>query len=317
MRKSDSLLSHAADDLKGIDLRLLRYFLEVARLESFGRAAESLNISQPPLSRAIRELEERMGVTLFLRNTRNVELTKVGQQFRNDATTVLALATRSVERAKLNAQGLVGQLDIGYFGSVVFGQLPSLMAAFHAAYPKVKIRLHLMSKDQQVRSVLNGAIDLGFARHFPQHADLKVVNAGNDPLVFAMPATHALAAQDSVSLEAIAGEPMIVFPRLSRPSFADAVVGLLASTGVPSRIEHEMDDATGCLAMVAAGQGCAIVPQSLAQFGSKEIAFRSFEPHVADSPVSCLMLKEAPTGLASRFVESIQAHIGVNQRADP
>ncbi len=290
----------------GVDLRLIRYFVEVSKTLNFGRAADNLGMSQPPLSRAVRELEERISVQLFERDKRHVRLTNAGQAFLKDAQYLLDYVGRAVERAQLGAQGMVGQIDIAYFGSVVFGFLPEILAEFHDSYPDVKIKLHLMTKEQQVDAVANREIDIGFARHFTNHPDLAIVPVRDEELMFATPSNGDLAGVASVGLGQVAQLPLIVFPQHSRPSFADAVIQLLSQSDpleqITPNVAHEMDDAAGCLAMVAAGQGNAVMPKSMTHFQSPAVTFIPFKAPAPTSSVSCIHIREQPSVPAQNLI---------------
>ncbi|MFC3229891.1 LysR substrate-binding domain-containing protein [Marinibaculum pumilum] len=303
-------VSHGADLSRtlaalppGVDLRLLRYFVMVAETLNFRVAAERLNMSQPPLSRAIQELELRLGVVLFQRDRRNVALSRAGAQFLSDVRGVLADMEKAVERVRLAERGLKGQINIGYFGSLIYSFIPWLLAAYQELYPLVEPRLFNLPKDQQVGAMLEGRIDVGFARQYPVRSGLTSEALVDENLVLATPTGRALAGRNLVSLADLDGEPMVVFPRLPRPSFADSVLAMIAAAGAVPAAVTEMDDAAGCLAMVSAGRGSAVMPASMRMFHSPATVFVPFAAPVPTSPLACLY----PAGTLPVVVENFLA----------
>lgn len=274
----------------------------VAETLNFRAAAERLNISQPPLSRAIQDLELRLGVGLFQRNRRNVALTRAGAQFLADIQAVLSGMEKAVESVRLAERGMQGQINIGYFGSLIYRFVPWVLSDFQDRYPLVEPRLHNLAKDQQVAALLEGRIDIGFARQYPVRAGLTSEALVDEPLVLATPAGGALAQRGRVTLADLHDEPLVVFPRAPRPSFADSVVALMAAAGAVPSMLTEMEDAAGCLAMVSAGRGSAVMPASMRMFHGAAAAFLPFAPPVPTSPIACLYASGTPSGLVGNFL---------------
>ncbi len=156
-----------------MEIRQLKYFVAVANELSIARAAVQLNISQPPLTRQIQQLEEDLGAQLFVRSVKGVELTEAGRTLLADAKSVLALVDLAAERAKRASQGLIGRLDIGTFGAGVYDIVPRILRRFRSLYPEVKIVLHAMNKDQQIEALRQRRISIGFNRLVPKHPDIE------------------------------------------------------------------------------------------------------------------------------------------------
>ena len=136
-----------------MDLRHLKYFIAVAEELNIGRAALRLCISQPPLTRQIQQLEEELGVQLFIRTPRGVELTQAGEMFYEEASNIRSLVEQAIERTKRAVQGKLGRLDIGIFGTGTLGTIPKLLQLFRDTNPDVVVGLHTMSKAEQIEAL--------------------------------------------------------------------------------------------------------------------------------------------------------------------
>ena len=147
-----------------MDLRDMRHFLAVAEEGHIGRAAARLHLSQPPLTRHIQALEEKIGVALFVRTPKGMTLTDAGRTLLQETPNLLALAQQALERTRLAGQGLIGRLDVGLFGSGVLDVIPRILARFHQARPEVKIVLHNLTKDAQLQALRERRISVGFNR---------------------------------------------------------------------------------------------------------------------------------------------------------
>lgn len=133
-----------------MEFRHLRYFMALADEGNFGRAARRAHISQPPLTRQIRQLEEEFGTRLFERTPKGVELTEAGRLFREEAMKILALAQLAAEKTRMAARGELGRLDVGIFGSAVLNVIPRLILEFRRRYPAVEVHLHNMTDRKSV-----------------------------------------------------------------------------------------------------------------------------------------------------------------------
>ena len=151
-----------------MELRHLRYFCAVAKELNIGRAAATLHISQPPLTRQIQQLEDELGAQLFKRSVKGMELTDAGRTLYADAKNILALAELATERTRRAAQGLIGRLDVGIFGSGVFDVVPRVLLRFRQAFPDVKVVLHTLDKAEQFEALRERRITIGFDRVVPK-----------------------------------------------------------------------------------------------------------------------------------------------------
>lgn len=268
-----------------MDLRLLRYFVAVAEEGNFGRAADKLHMAQPPLSRAIRQLEEQISVNLFDRSARPLKLTPVGSLLFDQAVQMLARMDDLNSMIRAAAGTERRRLIIGFVASTIYARLPELIREFRKAAPEVELVMVEASTLDQIAALKEGRIDIGFGRiRFEDPAVTRVV-LRNETLVAAFPIDHPLASGvGAVSLKELAGEPQIIYPRSPRPSYADQVISLFRDNAIDPRIAHEARELQIAIGLVAAEEGIAIVPESVRRARSHDIAYRDLVER-AHSPI--------------------------------
>lgn len=268
-----------------MDLRQLRYFVAVARERNFTRAAESLNIAQPPLSRQIQLLEEELGVTLILRKSRPVKLTDAGRLFHEQALQVLGRVEQmqaATRRVGLNQNSV---LAIGFVASTLYGGLPTLVRKLRQRAPDLDIQLLEMLSIQQYPALKEGRIDLGFGRLPQSDPNVTSTVVREERLVVAVPLDTPLAAGSGpLPLAALAGQKLIVYPKEPRPSYADQVLGLLQRADVQLAEVQEVREIQTALGLVAAAAGLCIIPASARQMRA-DVEYRPIADAQATSPV--------------------------------
>ncbi len=259
--------------------RLLAYFVAVAEELHFGRAAKRLNISQPPLSQQIIQMEERMGVKLFTRTRRRVELTPAGQVLLEDARKILALSGEALRRAVRAGKGEIGRLSVGYIGSANYSVLPDVIREFRRRLPEVEISLAELNTNQQIKALLDGRIHVGFMRppRGMENEGLSFETVLRESLVAAIPISHKLKGRVSIPLKVLAKEPFIMIPRSRGPGFFDQVIAICQAEGFSPSIALEASQFHTVIGMVAAGVGIAVVPASMQRSRMKGVAFRRLE----------------------------------------
>lgn len=298
------------------DLRQWRYFATVADERHFGRAAERLSMTQPPLSQAIRSLEDALGVALFVRTKRSVALTAVGAALLPDVRRLLASADALPPLARRLARGEAGSLSLAFVSTADYGLLPALLRAFGARYPQVRLQLAEATSDVQIDELVAGRIDAGLVIPPvpPRHAaGLSYLPVVREPLVVAMPASVASRAPDAaedepVHLAEVAALPLVIFPRRLAPGFYDIITGCYGAAGETPRIGQEAIQMQTIVSLVSAGMGVALVPQSLRNLRRTGVVYR---PLAGDAPV-------VETGLVWRtgdvspvlagFIDVVRAH---------
>jgi len=258
------------------DLWQLRYFKAVAEHLHFGRAAAALHISQPPLSRAIRALEERLGVALFARNRRRVELTPPGARLLDEARRILGQLERAVLELRGMAAGERGRLRIGFVSLADYGVLPQLLKAYKSARPGVQLALREMLSPDQSLALAAGELDFGLL--LPPVTEMQELDhlvVQRERFVAALPARHRLAAtRGGVAMGELAGESFVMVPREIAPGLYDIVSGLAARAGFSLNVSQEAIQMQTVVSLVSSGLGVAIVPGSIANLGRRGVVYR-------------------------------------------
>lgn len=266
-------------------LRQLHYFVTVAAERNFNRAAERLNMAQPPLSRSIRELETEFGAILFDRSARPLRLTPVGLLFHEQAQQVLARVDSMGAMMKAATAVERRRFTIGFVASTIYARLPELIRAFRLEAPDVELVLVESSTLDQIAALKERRIDVGFGRIRFEDPAVRRTVLRHERLVAALPATHPLAeGNGAISLGALASEPFILYPRLPRPSYADQVISLLHDHSIEPVIAHEARELQTAIGLVAAEEGIAIVPESVRRSRTEDVVYRELV-EAATSPI--------------------------------
>jgi DNA-binding transcriptional LysR family regulator len=261
------------------DLRQLRHFVAVAERLHFGRAAAALHISQPPLSRSIRDLETRVGATLLARTRRRVALTPEGARFLEEAKRLLAQLERAVLDIGSMAAGDGGRLRLGFVSLADYGVLPGLLKAYKTARPGVELSLREMLSPDQASALMAGELDFGLLLPpvLPpaSGADLEHIVVQRERFVAALPARHRLArARGRIAVRELAREAFVMVPRAIAPGLHDIVAALTARAGFAPRVAQEAIQMQTVVSLVSSGLGIALVPASVANLGRRGVAYR-------------------------------------------
>lgn len=268
-----------------MELRHLRYFVAVADEKNFTRAAERLHIAQPPLSRQIQQLEEELGVELIEKGTRPVKLTEAGAFFHAHAQELLAKAAE-LKTMTQRVGKIERTLSIGFVASTLYGLLPRIVRRFRTQYPKVEVTFHELTTLQQIQALKDGVIDVGFGRVKSEDPNIRRIVLREERLIVALPAGHPRAAStDAMQLIDLQSECLLVYPKTPRPSFADLVLSVLSERAITPQKVVEVRELQIAIGLVAAGQGVAIVPDSVQGMKRDDIAFRPIADRQAVSPV--------------------------------
>ena len=269
-----------------MELRHLRYFVAVAREQSFTRAAKKLHIAQPPLSRQIQQFEEELGVELINRNSRPAYLTEAGRLLYEQAIQVLDRIEEMRAMMRRLQQAERGRFGIGFVGSTLYGKLPEVIRRYRVARPGVEAALVELTSLEQIVALKEGRIDVGFGR-IP-YDDPGVIRhlLRNERLVAVLPLGHTfLDDPGPLRLRDLTGETLIVYPRAPRPSYADQVLALFHAQDLKPRSVTEVRELQTALGLVAAQAGIALVPAGVRQLRRDGVVYRDLDEDSATSPI--------------------------------
>jgi DNA-binding transcriptional LysR family regulator len=288
-----------------MELRHLRYFVAVAEELHFGRAAQRLLVSQPPLSQQIKDLEREVGTMLFVRTRRRVELTEAGRTFLKDAKDILLrvdLAAKSAQRA---GQGHEGRVVIGYMAYASIHLLPRTLRAFQRQFPKVEVVLERMVSIDQARALREKRIDIGLVcTPFPQ-TGLEIEVVLREPLIVVMSKHHKFARLKRIPLNSLANESFIFSRRLSDAGYLGQVTKICRSVGVEMKV-REAHDEDAILLMIAAGLGICLVPASARNIRHDGVLFRDLEDCPGDIELALAWRKQDESASVNNFVKTIR-----------
>lgn len=250
-----------------MDIRQLRYFVAVAEDLNFSRAARRLNMSQPPLSQQIKAVEEELGTTLLERNRRSVRLTEPGRLFLLQARSILAQLDSAGDEVRRAARGEAGEIRIAFTGSVpMFEPFPRFIQTFRERFPGVRVEMGHLSSGAQIQALADRRIDVGFLRPSHQFApgpDIEARTLWEDRLMAVLPSAHRLARRrGEVRMADLADEAFILFPRGIGCGLHDHVMGLASQAGFAPRVAQEAREGVTILALIAAGTGISILPDT-------------------------------------------------------
>jgi DNA-binding transcriptional LysR family regulator len=299
-----------------MELRHLRYVVGVAEELNFSRAAERLNISQPPLSQQIRALESELGVTLFNRTKRNVQLTEAGRFFVNEARLILSQAEHAADVAGRMSRGEVGQLRIAFGAPPDVKTFIDILHIFAQRHPDVHLKVRTMSTVQQVQALHDGRIQIGFVRLPIEDGILASETVTREPLMLALPKRHRLARLSRVPLSAVANERHIMFSRDASPGFYDLIVAACRNAGLTLNVSHEVDNFYTARILVAAGLGVAFMPGAAHKGSSTGVTFRPLQPALKDADARLLVAyrREVTSDLVPLFLNVLRLVVGKRQR---
>jgi DNA-binding transcriptional LysR family regulator len=292
-----------------MDLRHLRYFIAVAEEENIGRAANRLHISQPPLTRQIQQLEDELGVRLFRRTPKGMELTQAGELFLEEARNIRAVVEQATERTQRAGQGKLGRLDVAIFGSAILDAIPKLLLSFKNTHPEVKVVLHTMTKAEQIDALRQRRITVGFNRMLGPLDEIGTELVTTEALLLAVHERDPLSTLPAIPFRALAENPMVLFPTGARPNFVDKVMALCHERGFEPLVSQEVGDAVTGVALVASGFGVCLVPESATTLKIPGVTYRSFidAPSQAFVDLSCIFRLDDQSPILRAFLDTVRA----------
>jgi DNA-binding transcriptional LysR family regulator len=267
-----------------MELRHLRYFVSVAELLNFTKAAAKLRVAQPSFSRQIRDLEEELGVSLLERNSRWVRLTEAGKAFATEARAVLQHAEAAAQTARAFAKSNHGQLNLGYAPSLTVEVLPQALRSFEREFPRVRVTIQDLSIMEMLNGLRAGRLDAALTVELPgkQMQGLAFEKLRSYPVCVALGATHRLVRARRIDLAELKDERLIVYSREEYPEYHEWLNGLFGRA-IQRLIEkgEEHDSGTSLIAAVESGRGVAVVASVFSSVAGPRIKLRQLKPSPA------------------------------------
>ena len=292
-----------------MELRHLRYFVAVAETENVSRAALKLHISQPGLSRQVRDLEQELGFPLLERGAKSVRLTEAGHMFLGEARAVLQRVEAAVQAARAVAAGNREELHVGYAPTLTVRLMPAALRQFQAAMPAVRVKLHDLSTEEMLAGLREGRLHLAFmviaATGAPR--GLRCEEVLREPLRLAVAPTHPLARRRVVSLADAAREPFIAYSRKDYPDYHDLLAEVFSSVPAKLRIVEEHDGVSSLISGVETGNGVTLVPQALACTCGPRLKLLPLSPEPSPLVIGAVWLQNGLAAAAGAFLTLAKA----------
>jgi LysR family transcriptional regulator, benzoate and cis,cis-muconate-responsive activator of ben and cat genes len=286
-----------------MELRHLRYFIAVAADENLSRAALKLHVSQPAISRQIRDLEEELGFPLFKRTGKSIALTGAGKTFLAEARSVLQHLDNAVQSARAIATKVTAELRLGYAPSLTAKILPVALRDFQARFPAVRVTLRDLSSAEMLAGLRADELHVALTIK-PSHklrADMIFVPLSKSSMCVAVAPKHPLALHKSASLDEIARQPLIGYSREDYPDYYEILDCIFAGSGRAPRVIEEHDGLTSIITAVESGRGIALVAESFACFTGPRLKLLALKPSPTPIEVGALW-KKGKNPLADHFV---------------
>lgn len=289
-----------------MELRHLRYFVTVAEELSFSRAAERLNMAQPPLSQQIQSLETELRVKLFDRTKRPLQLTLAGQAFLLEAQSTLANLEQAVQRIQLIHQGELGHLSLGFTSSIANGILPNILRTFRQQYPAVKLILREENSSMQLQGLRDRQTDIVFVYQDHQlfeATDLDVMLFWQEPLVVALPEKHLLTKRDHVSVADLINEEFVMPSYQVVSGLPEKIYALCEQAGFTPKVALEAVFTVTILGLVAAEIGISILPASVQNLQRTGVVYRPIKEETIANQLIAVWRRQNSSIILQRFLE--------------
>lgn len=306
-----------------MDLRQLRLFITVADHLNFHRAAEQLQMAQPPLSQAIKRLETELGFDLFIRQRKTIKLSPAGATFVAEARRTIAQFEHAVARARQTSLGAAGHLRLMFVPSANYSHLIDVIREFRRLHPEVELELLESASKEIVTQLEAGKIDVGFLRpEFSMSDKLNGVVVEKDRFIAALPLEHPCSGRGSIALKELAGDDFIIFSAVSTPhrspTLYEQTVRLCRDAGFTPRIVQQAGQVHTIVNLVSAGLGVALVPSAISRVKMANVAFVALDessPHL-ELPLMAATPATDASPAAQAFVSLYQRMVG-NDPAPP
>jgi len=292
-----------------MELQQLKFFAEVAKQLHFGRAAERLNASQQVVSYQISQLESELGLRLFRRTTRKVELTLAGEALLEEVEHAFEHLKQGVDKAILAEKGVRGRLVIGYLPIMLYGALPEFVRQYRETYPDVEVVLREQTYEQLEQSLRQGTVDIGFTvyvndKYSHRNAEWLLFSAQTTGV--AMPRHHALSGRESIALSELEGEPFVFLNRAEAPLLFDSYVYSCRQAGFQPNIAQIAASNQSVIGFVAAGIGVAFVLECMSRQPDQAIVFVPLEKPIFEIHLAISWLSDRPSAHVIQFADMVR-----------
>jgi DNA-binding transcriptional LysR family regulator len=286
-----------------MELRHLRYFTAVAEELHFGKAADRLHIAQPPLSQQIQRLEAEIGVLLFRRTNRKVELTDAGRMLLAESRVILDRADLAIEWTRRAGAGEKGWLGIGLVPSVTYGYLPEILRQYRAVYPETELAFVELWGAEQTQALRERRIHVGFSRMPQPEEGIVIESIAREPLLAAVPLEHPLAQKEAIPFPELMEEPFIFYPPRNRSNYADYIIGFCEGAGFKPKETQWTGTLETALSLVAAEIGITLVAASLGGFQREGVVYRTIIEPTPTIEFAAVFRQDDPSPVLTRFLE--------------
>ena len=286
-----------------LKLHHLRLFLSVARELNFTHAAQSMNMAQPAVSRAIRQLEAAVGTPLFKRNTRSVELTPAGSKFRQEVQLILRQLDHALESARDLGSSEAGRIRVGFMDFALKGVLPGLVREYRTRHPGYSVVMHGTHTQRALQELHDHEIDVGFVIGPTVEPGIETLLVQRDPMVVVTPDTHPLGSKSTVHLSDLEAEPLVMGSRESWPRYIEYIEGVFSEAGIRPNVVQETDTTESIFALIAAGIGSTIHVDCASTYYPKGVSVRPLSGITSGLQTELAWRADEETRPVLRFVD--------------
>jgi len=289
-----------------LELKHYRAFIVLAKTLHFGRAAESLNMAQPQLSRLVKFIESEAGVPLVVRTTRNISLTPAGKVFLDQGNLLIQQAENALRTTRKAAEGLFGSVTIGYMDFAISGPLPRILRAFRHKFADVDIVLDHLWTERQRALILDRGIDMGFLIGPFDHPDVTSMPVGSSQLMVVLPEAHPMAELPEIDLRSLAEEPFIFGTVSKWRPYRDVVDRICLAHGFLPRVAHEPGNSDAIFGLVSAQLGVTIYPERPFRMYPRGVVVRPIANVSERITTIAAWNKRNPSKMLRNFVEVVR-----------
>jgi DNA-binding transcriptional LysR family regulator len=291
-----------------MDTRLLKYFSVLAEELHFGKAAKKLHISQPPLSRQIKDLEEELGVRLFNRTKRNVQLTEYGKYLKHESYRLFNQIDVMKNHLELMKNGAVGQIKIGFVGDFMHSIFPDILTRLKQKYPKIDTVLQESDTESQISALRTGFIDVGFVRTPIEVKDISINPIYKEIFSLILSKSHPLASSKKLPLNKLADEPYIGFSPKCPPPLSKSVMSICNRAGFSPIVIHKALQINSIVKLVENNVGYSIIPIGPKAVFKENVKFFELANYPERAEMSLAYNPKMLDDSSKKFIELVLNH---------